>query len=44
MLYFRENIEHLKTLYSKKTLEYVVTAQDEGVCNLMGDVIDENAK
>jgi len=26
MLYYRENIEHLKTLYSPKTLDYVVTA------------------
>jgi hypothetical protein len=43
MLYFRENVEHLKTLYSPKTLNYVVTAQDEGVCYLMSDMIDEKA-
>jgi hypothetical protein len=43
MLYFRENVEHLKTLYSSKTLNYVVTAQDEGVCYLMADMIDQKA-
>ena len=26
MLYFREDIEHLETLYSQKTLDYVVIA------------------
>jgi hypothetical protein len=26
MLYFRENVDHLETLYSPKTLDYVVTA------------------
>ena len=44
MLYFRENVDHLQTLYSPKTLDYVVTAQDEGVCNLMGDIMDEASK
>lgn len=44
MLYFRENVEHLKSLYSEQTLNFVVIAQDEGVCYLMDDILSKEAE